>query len=56
MTLAMVGMASIIFAFMSWYLARKNERRRNGEEDVETANLSEDEELGDESGRFIFTI
>lgn len=54
----MVGMASAIFAFMSWYLSRENGRRRRGEEDVRVAGMSEDEiaELGDESPRFIFTV
>lgn len=54
----MVAMASIIFASMSLYLSRKNERRKDGEEDAKIANMSEDDiaELGDESPRFIFTI
>lgn len=58
MTLAMVGMANVIFAFMSWYLSRQNERRRRGDEDAKVANMSEDEivELGDESPRFVYTI
>ncbi|CAO1598861.1 hypothetical protein XANCAGTX0491_002616 [Xanthoria calcicola] len=57
-TLAMVGMANVIFAFMSWYLSRQNERRRRGDEDAKVANMSEDEivELGDESPRFVYTI
>ncbi|KAL8668544.1 MAG: hypothetical protein Q9168_006826 [Polycauliona sp. 1 TL-2023] len=56
-TLAMVGMANVIFAFMWWYLSRLNNRRRRGEEDAKIANMSEDEiaELGDESPRFIYT-
>lgn len=54
----MVGMASVIFALMSWYLSRKNDRRRRGEEDAKVANMSEDEiaELGDESPRYMFTV
>lgn len=54
----MVGMANVIFAFMSWYLSRQNERRRRGDEDAKVANMSEDEivELGDESPRFVYTI
>ncbi|KAL8915662.1 MAG: hypothetical protein Q9172_006793 [Xanthocarpia lactea] len=57
-TLAMVGMANIIFAFMSWYLSKQNARRRRGEEDARVANMSEDEiaELGDKSPRFVYTV
>lgn len=58
MSLAVVGMASVIFAFMSWYLSQKNERRRRGEEDAKLASMSEDDvaELGDESPRYVFTV
>ncbi|KAL8837974.1 MAG: hypothetical protein Q9176_005322 [Flavoplaca citrina] len=57
-TLAMVGMANVIFAFMSWYLSRQNDRRKRGEEDAKFANMAEDEiaELGDKSPRFLYTI
>ncbi|KAL8654294.1 MAG: hypothetical protein Q9226_003494 [Calogaya cf. arnoldii] len=57
-TLAMVGMANVIFAFMSWYLSKQNDRRRRGEEDAKVANMSEDEvaELGDKSPRFVYTV
>ncbi|KAL8876577.1 MAG: hypothetical protein Q9198_005255 [Flavoplaca austrocitrina] len=57
-TLAMVGMANVIFAFMSWYLSRQNDRRNRGEEDAKFANMAEDEiaELGDKSPRFVYTI
>lgn len=57
-SLAMVGMASIIFAFMSWYLSKMNHRRGRGEEDAKVANMSDVEiaELGDESPRYIYTI
>ena len=54
----MVGMANIIFAFMSWYLSKQNARRRRGEEDARVANMSEFEiaELGDLSPRFVYTV
>ena len=54
----MVGMANVIFAFMSWYLSKQNDRRRRGKEDVKVANMSEDEiaELGDKSPRFVYTV
>ncbi|KAL8784105.1 MAG: hypothetical protein Q9213_004164 [Squamulea squamosa] len=57
-TLAMVGIANVIFAIMSWYLSRQNDRRRRGEEDAKVANMSEDEiaELGDRSPRFVYTV
>ncbi|KAL8773501.1 MAG: hypothetical protein Q9209_001605 [Squamulea sp. 1 TL-2023] len=57
-TLAMVGIANVIFAFMSWYLSRQNTRRRRGEEDAKVANMSEDEiaDLGDRSPRFDYTV
>ncbi|KAL8732373.1 MAG: hypothetical protein Q9166_002771 [cf. Caloplaca sp. 2 TL-2023] len=57
-SLAMVGMANAIFAFMSWYLSKQNDRRRRGEEDAKIINMSESEiaELGDESPRFVYTV
>lgn len=58
MTLAMVGIANVIFAFMTWYLSRQNDRRRRGDEDAKVANMSEDEiaDLGDRSPRFVYTV
>ncbi|KAL8998966.1 MAG: hypothetical protein Q9169_002072 [Polycauliona sp. 2 TL-2023] len=57
-TLSMVGIAQVIFASMSWYFSRQNDRRRRGEEGAKIANMSEDEiaELGDESPRYFYTI
>ncbi|KAL8701304.1 MAG: hypothetical protein Q9201_004975 [Fulgogasparrea decipioides] len=57
-SLALVGMSSIIFAFMSWYLSKKNDRRRRGEEDGRITGMSESEiaELGDKSPRYVFTV
>ncbi|KAL8775812.1 MAG: hypothetical protein Q9194_003612 [Teloschistes cf. exilis] len=57
-SLALVGMSSILFAFMSWYLSQKNRRRERGEEDEKVTDMSEREidELGDASPRYIFTI
>ncbi|KAL8943064.1 MAG: hypothetical protein Q9211_001117 [Gyalolechia sp. 1 TL-2023] len=57
-SLAMVAMAAVVFGFMSWYLSKRNDQRRRGEEDGKVADMSEDEiaELGDESPRFIFTV
>lgn len=54
----MVGMANVIFAFMSWYLSKQNDRRRRGQEDTRFANKTESEimELGDESPRFVYTV
>lgn len=57
-SLAMVAMSAVVFAFMSWYFTRRNEQRRNGKEDAKIADMSEDQiaELGDESPRYIFTV
>ncbi|KAM0321913.1 hypothetical protein ACHAQA_009810 [Verticillium albo-atrum] len=57
-TLAMVSMATCIYAFMWWYLQRQNKRRDSGEVSAKHRDLSEDElaELGDESPRFRYTI
>jgi hypothetical protein len=57
-TLALVAAALLLFAGMSVYLTRRNDRRAAGLEDYRIAGLSEDEveEMGDESPRFAFTV
>lgn len=56
-TLAMVALASGIYAFMSAYFFSRNKRRADGKEDHRIQGLSEEEvkELGDDSPRFVFT-
>lgn len=51
-------MASMIWAFMSWFLARLNKARCEGREDAKIENMSDEEieELGDASPRFLYTI
>lgn len=57
-TIAMVGYGACIFAFMSFYFSRVNQRRREGKEDYKVEGLTEEQinELGDRSSRFTFTI
>jgi len=57
-TIAMVGYAACIFAFMSHYFSRVNKRRREGKEDQKVEGISEEQinELGDRSPRFMYTI
>jgi hypothetical protein len=54
----MVLLATSIYGFMSWYLARLNKARREGREDAKVENMTSEEieELGDESPRFMFTV
>ena len=58
MTLAMVAFASIIYACMSLYFTKRNERRSTGLEDKKIEGKTEQEiaEMGDESPRYVFTI
>ncbi|KAM0494726.1 hypothetical protein ACHAP9_003645 [Verticillium nonalfalfae] len=57
-TLAMVSMATCIYAFMWWYFNRQNNQRDRGELSDKHRDLSEEElaELGDESPHFRYTI
>ena len=57
-TLAMVAFASVVYAFMWFYLSRVNARRARGDEDHKIQGMSEQEvkELGDDSPRFVYTI
>ncbi|KZF21782.1 putative MFS transporter [Xylona heveae TC161] len=57
-TLSMVGFATIVYAFMWFWLARVNRRRKAGAEDYKIENLTEEEvdRLGDESPHFTYTI
>lgn len=57
-SLSMVGCASLIYGLLWWWLARQNNARREGKEDVRVDNMSEKviAELGDESPRFYYTI
>lgn len=56
-SLAMAGLAAIVYSFMSIYFRTRNERRATGKEDGLVAGLSEEEvaELGDENPRFVYT-
>jgi len=54
----MVAFASIIYACMSLYFTKRNERRSTGLEDKKIEGKTEQEiaEMGDESPRYVFTI
>lgn len=56
-TLSMVGMATVIYALMSWYFFNANEYRAVGREDWKLEGKTEEEiaELGDQSPRFNYT-
>lgn len=56
--MSLVAFATLIYAFMSWFLGRVNKRRREGREDAKMENLSDEEieELGDASPRYVYTI
>lgn len=56
MSLSMVAMASLIYAFFWWWYARENERRARGEEDQKLEGKTEEEvlEMGDDSPRFVY--
>lgn len=58
MTMSMVALATLIYGFMWWFLAQKNQQRLDGKENAKIANMSDEEieELGDSSPRFIYTI
>ena len=57
-TLGLVAFATLIYGFMSWFLARENRRRQEGKEDAKMINMTDQEieELGDASPRFVYTI
>ncbi|PVI03288.1 MFS general substrate transporter [Periconia macrospinosa] len=57
-TVAMVGFASLVYAFMWWYFSMVNARRARGEEDHKIEGMTDEEvaELGDDSPRFVYTI
>ena len=57
-SLAMVGMAAVVYAVLWWTYASANKRRREGKEEYKTVGLTEEQvkELGDESPRFVYTI
>jgi hypothetical protein len=54
----MVAFASIVYACMSLYFTKRNERRSAGVEDKKIEGKTEQEiaEMGDESPRYVFTI
>lgn len=56
-SLAMVGFATIVYAFMWFYLRRRNQKRAAGKEDYKmyTKTVAESAEDGDESPLFVFT-
>jgi len=57
-TLALVGMASCIFGFLSFWYQRANRRREHGDIPADQQHLSEGElaELGDESHHYRYTV
>lgn len=57
-TLGLVSIATFIYGFMWWILARKNAARRDGKEDNKIINMSDEEiaEWGDASPRFMYTV
>lgn len=57
-SLSLVGVATLAYAFLWFWYNRANKKRDEGQIKPEHANLSEDEmaELGDESPRFRYTI
>lgn len=57
-SLSMVGMGVLIYAFLWQWYRRENARREAGEVDEKYSGLSEDElkELGDESPHYRYTI
>ncbi|KAF2144653.1 uncharacterized protein K452DRAFT_325167 [Aplosporella prunicola CBS 121167] len=57
-TLAMVGMACVCYAFMWWWYAKANERRAAGKEDYKVEGMAQEDidELGDRNPRFVYTI
>jgi hypothetical protein len=56
-TLALVGWAALVYAFMSWYLRRENAARRAGERDhlIEGKSDAEINEMGDRNPRFFYS-
>lgn len=58
MTLGLVAFATLVYALMSWVLARENRLRREGKEDAKIERMTDEEieELGDASPRFVYTI
>ena len=56
-TMAMIGWAVCVYAFMSWYFTYENSRRRNGDRDARIQGLDAQEilALGDENPRYRFT-
>ena len=57
MTLALVGMSTLIYATMWAYFKTINRRRVQGEEEWKTEGKSDEEvrEMGDQSPFFIYT-
>ncbi|KAF2835917.1 MFS general substrate transporter [Patellaria atrata CBS 101060] len=57
-TLAMVAVGCLIYAFMSWYFSKENAARLRGDREGEIQGLSEEEigELGDRSPRFVYSV
>jgi len=57
-SLALVAMSSLIYAFFWWWYSNANARRARGEEDKKVESKTEEEilEMGDESPRFVYMI
>lgn len=57
-TLSMVGLGTLIYAFLWYWYARENRQRDAGKMKEEHRGLDEEElmELGDESPHFRYTI
>ena len=56
-SMAMVGMATVIYAFMWWYFRSMNQKRAAGKEDWKAEGKTEEEvrEMGDESPAYVYT-
>lgn len=57
-TLSLVGLAGLIYAFLWWHFRRLNMRRDagEGEDGIRGLTTSEIMELGDESPRYRYTL
>jgi hypothetical protein len=57
-SLSLVGMSSLVYAFLWFWLSRENKKREEGGVLPRHRGLGEDDlaELGDESPRFRYTI
>lgn len=56
--MGLVALAAVIYAVMSLYFSRENERRARGDEDHTIVGMSKEDvdEMGDRSPRFVYSI